>query len=92
VKKHQNNFETLFTEVHWNSSFQQSWHEVYDTIKDIPKDDTYTLQWNPVNKEQIMKILVDKHDFSQDRISKTLERFEDKKQQKSQKGLNEFFT
>jgi len=44
------------------------------------------------NKEKIMEFLVEKHDFSQDRVENTLNKFLKQKEEKEkQKGLSEWF-
>ena len=39
----------------------------------------YKLKWNPINKEKVKEILVEKHEFNQERIEKTLSQFKDNK-------------
>lgn len=60
--------EELF--IDWG--FDYPWQEVYDTIAKIPITDDYRLEWNSVDRERVIKLLVGKHDFGSDRIEKTL--------------------
>lgn len=91
VKKHGNNFEKLFDEAKWNDFFDFSWNEVFDLIKNIPVDIHYHLKWTDVDEEKIMKLLVDKHDFSEERVKSQIEGLIKTKNKGSQKGLGEFF-
>ncbi|MDP3766084.1 MAG: flap endonuclease-1 [Nanoarchaeota archaeon] len=91
VKEYGTNFEVLFKEVKWNHFFEFSWNEVFDLIKNIPVDKHYHLKWTEVDEEKIMKLLVDKHDFSEERVRNQIENLVKEKKGKSQKGLGEFF-
>ena len=52
----------------------------------------YELKWGNVKKPEIIKILVDQHDFSEDRIARTMEELEEKLSQKaSQARLDSWF-
>ena len=52
----------------------------------------YELKWGGVKKGEIRKILVEEHDFSEERIEKTMEELEDKLNQKaSQCRLDNWF-
>ncbi len=56
----------------------------------INKD--YNLAWGKVNKSAITKILVDEHDFSEERIEKTIAELDEKLNQKaSQARLDSWF-
>ena len=91
VKKHENNFDDLFKEAKWNENFEFSWEEVFDLIKNIPVNEHYHLKWTEINEEKIMKLLVDEHDFSEERVKSQLEGLTKIKEKKGQKGLGEFF-
>jgi flap endonuclease-1 len=84
IKKHGKDFDTLFKEA----GAEFDWKEVYATIKDMPVTDSYELKWNNIDEKKIYEILVDKYEFSRERIEKTLEGFVKKQ---AQKGLSDFF-
>jgi flap endonuclease-1 len=57
---------------------------------DITKD--YSLKWGGVNKDRIFKLLVDEHNFSEDRIERTVSELEERLNQKaSQARLDNWF-
>jgi flap endonuclease-1 len=91
VKEYKNNFENLFKEVKWNDFFDFSWHEVFDLIKNMPVNKHYHLKWADIDEEKIMKLLVDKHDFSEERVRNQIEGIAKENNKRSQKGLSEFF-
>jgi len=62
------------------------WKEVINVFKTMPVTDDYELKWGKPNKEAVTKLLVEQHDFSQERIDKTFINFSPPKQ----KGLGDF--
>ena len=91
VKEYGTNFDALFKETKWNDFFDFSWHEVFDLIKNIPVNENYHLKWTGMDEDKILKLLVDKHDFSEERVKSQIEGLFKHKEKKNQKGLGEFF-
>ena len=91
VKEYNNNFDNLFSNVKWSTFFEFSWQEVFELIKDIPIDKHYHLKWRGVDEDEIMKLLVDKHDFSEERVRNQIENLIRGKNKKNQKGFGDFF-
>jgi flap endonuclease-1 len=89
IKKFGFDFEGLFNEVKWSEHFDYSWNEVFDTIKNMPVSDDYKLEWKKVDENKIREILVERHEFSLERINNTLDKL--KKESNKQRGLGEFF-
>jgi flap endonuclease-1 len=91
VKQHKKDFGALFSSVKFEESCGIAWEEVYDTIKKIPVTDDYALCFNAPDEGKIKSLLVDRFDFSEERISSQLEKLQDNIKSKQQKGLNEWF-
>ena len=91
VNQFENNFDALFKEAKWDEHFEFSWEEVFDLIKNIPVDKNYELKWKEPDEDKIMKLLVDKHDFSEERVRNQIEGLVKTQQKGNQKGLGEFF-
>jgi len=91
VKSHKTDFDALFKEVKWDDFFDFGWEEVFYLIKKIPVTDNYTIEWRGIAIENIKKLLVDEHDFSEERVDGTLEKLNSHSPGKKQKGLSEFF-
>jgi len=89
VQKHLNDYETLFKEVKWDEIFPMPWTEVFYLFKKMPTTD-YTLKWDPVDKEKLIELLVNKHDFTEERVNSSLEKLKKQDEKKSQKGLGDF--
>ena len=90
IKKYKKSFNDLFKEAKWDDYFDFSWKQVFDLIKNMKVTDKYKLEWKPVDKDKIIKVLVGEHDFSRERVEKALDRLEEGAD-RSQKGLGEFF-
>ncbi len=80
--------DKIFEQVEW--TFDVSWQKVYDTLKNIPTTNDYEIKWNNFDKDKIKQILVDKHDFSADRINSLFEKLEKVADDNSQKSIFEF--
>ena len=91
VKWHKTDFDALFKEVKWDDFFDFGWEEVFYLIKKIPVTDNYTIEWQGIAIENIKKLLVDEHNFSEERVDSTLEKLNNCLPGKKQKGLSEFF-
>ena len=91
VREHAKNFDTLFSETCWNESFPKTpWKLIFDTIKQIPVTDDYKLEWSPVDEKALHKLLVDEHNFSEERVDSTIEKLKVMKNAKQQRGLSDF--
>ena len=91
VKQHGTNFERLFNEVKWSDHFVFPWNEVFDLIKNMPVNENYDVRWGSIDEDKIKKILVDKHEFSEERVNNQIGGLLKAKEKKGQKGLGEFF-
>ena len=91
VKEHKKDFEALFKEAKWDDFFDFEWKKVYYLIKNMKVIDNYILEWKEVDAKRLIRLLVDKHDFSQDRVDKSISKLLKKQKSKEQKGLKDYF-
>lgn len=91
VKKHGTDFESVFSEVKWSESFNTSWKEVFETFKNMPVSDEYSLSWRDINENTLKEVLIDRHNFSKERIDKSIEELLLKAKKNKQQGLNKWF-
>lgn len=92
VKQQGRNFEKLFYDAGWQNAFPDlSWKVVFDTVKTIPVTNNYKLQWKDIDDDALYKLLVDEHNFSQERVDSAIGKMVREKESKQQKGLNDFF-
>jgi len=90
VKKYKTDFDSLFKEVKWDNYFEFPWTDVYYLIKKIPTTDNYKLEWEEVDNDKLIDMLITNHDFSEERITTTLEKFKKETTKKQQKSLSDF--
>jgi len=91
VKKHGSNLDSLFEEVKWGDFFNYPWEEVYSLFKKMPVITNYSIEWKEPDRAEVIKLLVDEHDFAMERVKPVLDRLLKNKESKQQKGLGEFF-
>ena len=89
VKEYKNDFEALFKQAKWNEHFDYDWKEVFSIFKSMKIAEEIKLEWRQPDKDEIIRILVENHDFSQVRIEEALKNLT--AADKAQKGLSDFF-
>ncbi|MAG16290.1 flap endonuclease-1 [Candidatus Woesearchaeota archaeon] len=89
VKEHKKP-EKIFKEVKWDDYFDVSWEEVYELISKMPTTDSYKIKFEKVDREKAMKLLVDKHNFSEGRVEKAIADLIEAEEGRKQKGLMDF--
>ncbi len=92
VKEYKDNYDKLFTKVEWSTHYPElQWQEIFSTIKDIPVTNDFNLEWKSVDEAQVQKILIEKHDFTKERVESKLEKLRELRGKGTQKGLSSFF-
>lgn len=91
VKKYKKDFDILFQEVEWQKSFDIEWGQVFDLIRNMPVDNNYKMKWTNFSKNKVFELLVEKHEFSAERVEKTIQNLNKLIQNQQQKGLGEWF-
>ncbi|MEK6835727.1 MAG: flap endonuclease-1 [Nanoarchaeota archaeon] len=75
--KEYKNYNILFKEV----KAEFDWKNIYATFKNMPIIKNYSLKWTSINFDKVKEILVDKHDFNQERVENNLVRVKKIKQE-----------
>jgi flap endonuclease-1 len=91
VKEHGADFDGLFEALKKEYEVNFDWRQVFDVIKNMPKTKDYWLVWKGINHDRVRYILVERHDFSLERVESTLAKLQEDKKTREQKGLTEFF-
>jgi flap endonuclease-1 len=78
----------ILKEIDWD--FDTDPEKIYNFFLDPPVKEKYKIEWTDPNKERVMKILVDEHDFSADRIEKGVDRLLETKKSGTQFTLTEW--
>lgn len=87
--KKEKTLENILKVIDWNSETKPQ--KILDWFINPEKTEKYQLEWKDVDVEKILKILVDKHEFSQDRIENQLKSVLGERANKNQKGLSQYF-
>tara|TARA_Y100000310_G_scaffold167610_2_gene167530 strand:+ start:12198 stop:13208 length:1011 start_codon:yes stop_codon:yes gene_type:complete len=85
VKQH-SSFDKLFKEV----KAEFNWKKIYAVFKSMPIMKNYQLKWSAPDVDKIKELLVEKHEFSEERVQTVLDRLTSSKK-REQKGLGDFF-
>ncbi len=64
------------------------WKEVYNLFVNMPVEKKYALTWKEPDEQKIRHLLIDKHNFSEERVTGTLDKLTKKKSDKEQTGLD----
>jgi len=89
VKEYGSDFDKMFKSVDWK--FEFPWTDVFYTIKKMPVSSDYNLKFCDVNVDKLKELLVEKHDFSMERVNNTIDKLMKQAESKKQKGLGDFF-
>ncbi len=67
-----------------------NWQDIFALFK-TPNTDGSDYEFGKVDEDKIREILVERHDFSKERVEKQLEKLRDLKEKKKQKDLGKWF-
>ncbi len=91
IKKHEDDFEEVFEEAKWKEHYDFDWKKIFELIKNMPVTDEYKMSFGNIDEEKIKELLVERHEFSEERVNNTLKKLEDAKKLQAQKGLHDYF-
>lgn len=74
-----------------NEEDRFDWKEIFELFHK-PKVSNPNIKFYKVDEEKIKKLLVEEHDFSEERVEKQLERLRELESKKKQKGLTDWFS
>lgn len=70
--------------------FEEDFEEIINLFMKPNVTDDYSIEWGEIQTEKLTKLLVDEHNFSQERVESQLKQIEEKTDKK-QTGLHKFF-
>ncbi len=92
VQEHGNNFPAVFKQAEWEKHYPNlEWKEVFDTIKNMPVTDNYSLQWKKVEEKELFDLLVKRHDFGEERVRSKIKSLKEIQGKGQQQGLGGFW-
>jgi flap endonuclease-1 len=66
IVREKKTLDKVMNEIEWN--FGVDVHKIYEFFLKPPISKKYEIEWKEPNKEKIMELMVEEHDFSKDRI------------------------
>ncbi|MEM4318495.1 MAG: flap endonuclease-1 [Candidatus Pacearchaeota archaeon] len=89
IRQFKNPYE-LFKWVEKNFTIDFDWQEIFQIFKkpNVKKDFTYS--FGKPNKQKLIELLCNKHDFSEERVISAFEKLEKEKEKSSQESLGKF--
>ena len=67
-------FTRVIEKIKWQYGYLPK--AVYEHIKTMPVTNKYSLRWAPVNQEEVIRLLVQEHDFNRKKVLEALEALE----------------
>ena len=92
VKQYGEDKEGLFSSVKWDGHFGYPWQDVFDLIKHTRTTEEYSLTWGRVDGDAVSRMLVEGHEFSQERVDAQINPLLQSQKGRAQRGLGEFFS
>ncbi|MEM0379242.1 MAG: flap endonuclease-1 [Nanopusillaceae archaeon] len=84
--------EKLFKYVGWERYYNNiDWRELYEFFLNPPCIEIKEIKWKEPEEEKVIKLLVEEHDFNEERVRKSLEELKKAYKQGSQKSITDFF-
>ncbi|MFB6226031.1 MAG: flap endonuclease-1 [Candidatus Paceibacteria bacterium] len=71
--------------------YQFNWQDIFELFHKPQVDKDFDYKFKSPNEEKIKEILVDRHDFSEDRVQKKIDALKKAREQQGQKSLNKWF-
>ncbi|OYT41760.1 MAG: flap endonuclease-1 [Candidatus Aenigmarchaeota archaeon ex4484_224] len=81
--------ENVLKVVKWEFDIDPK--EILEFFLNPPVSDNYKLEWKPVKKEELIKFMVDEHDFSLERVTKVINNLEKSFRSGTQSSLAGWF-
>ncbi len=72
--KENKNLEEFSKKIEW--PFETSAQEIFEFFKNPPVTEDYKLEWSAPKSEKLLEFLVDEHNFSLERVQKTVEKIQ----------------
>ena len=84
--KERNDYNKMFSEL--NADFD--WKEIYELFENMDVLKKYKIKWESINAKKIRSILVDKHEFNEERVDKVISKLMESNKIKEQTGLGKW--
>jgi flap endonuclease-1 len=84
-------FQSVEEQIMSLSGEQQfDWKEIFELFRK-PDVSNFEIDFNKIDEDKIREILIERHNFSEERVNKQIDKLKDIKEKSQQKGLNKWF-
>jgi len=90
VKQHKKP-EKIFEEVGKEHEMDFDWKVIFDLFMNPSVIKKYEIKFKPIDSKAVKEILVNRHEFGEERIDNAIRRAVEQKEEKKQKSLKKFF-
>ncbi|MBI2671643.1 flap endonuclease-1 [Candidatus Woesearchaeota archaeon] len=84
--KEKNDYDNMFKEL--NADFD--WKEIYELFENMDVLKKYKIKWESINAKKIKNLLVDKHEFNEERVDNVISRLMESNKKQEQTGLGKW--
>ena len=74
----------------WNEEWPPA-KEIFEFFKNPPHTDSYSLEWREPREDRLIEFLVEEHDFSRERVVKTVSTVRESLKKGAQSNLSQWF-
>ena len=82
--------ENIFEEMRKEHEFDFDWRKIFNLFMKPDVTKKYDLKFRPMDRQKLVKILVEEHEFGAERIESAINRAIEQKEAKKQKRLKDF--
>ena len=87
VKEHKN-LDKVLKQIEWK--FDVDAHKIYNFFLKPPVYEKYKIEWEQPDKDKLIKLMVEEHDFSQERVENAVNRLTEAKREGTQSRLEDW--
>ncbi|MDK2849920.1 MAG: flap endonuclease [Candidatus Woesearchaeota archaeon] len=89
--KQYSDFDKLFLDLKWDELYDFSWKSVFEIFKNPEVKEDVNFEFKPLNREKIIKLLVQEFEFSEDRVNKKIDEILQSFHKNKQSSLSRWF-
>ena len=73
--KESQSISDIFQKAEWDKHIHTNWNDIFTLFKEMPVEKNYNLQWKKPELKKLRSMLVEKHDFAEERVDTKLKKF-----------------
>jgi flap endonuclease-1 len=89
IVKENKTLDKVLEQVEWN--FDVDPYKIFEFFLNPPVKENYEIEWKQPNREKLIELMVEEHDFSKERVENALKRLIEVKKEGTQLRLEDWF-